>query len=80
MAEILMYAMRYTGYIYFANSEQCYHFTSMDSQIALVTSHEETYIPESYSIVYIYVKQHLTVPILFNLMFGPMILTTVAAF
>ena len=64
--------------IYFAKSEQCYYLTSMDAEAAAVRLilplHRKRHIPESYSIVYIDVKQHQTLPI-FNLVFDPMTLT-----
>ena len=46
--------------IAFAKSEQSYHLTSMDAEAAAVRLlfpiHRKRHIPESYSIVYIYVK------------------------
>ena len=46
----------------FAKSEQSYHLTSMDADAAavrlLLPLHRKRYIPESYSIVCIYVKWH----------------------
>ena len=46
----------------FAKSEQSYHLTSMDAEAAavrlLLPLHRKRYIPESYSIVCIYVKWH----------------------
>ena len=48
--------------INFAKSEQSYHLTSMDAEAAavrlLLPLHRKRYIPESYSIVCIYVKWH----------------------
>ena len=50
--------------IAFAKSEQSFHLTSMDAEAAAVRLplplHRKTHIPESYSIVCIYVKWHLT--------------------
>ena len=40
----------------FAKSEQSYHLTSMDAEAAAVRL--KRYIPESYSIVCMYVKWH----------------------
>ena len=44
----------------FAKSEQSYHLTSTDAEVAsvrlLLPLHRKRYIPESYSIVCIYVK------------------------
>ena len=49
-------------YIAFAKSEQSYHLTSTDAEAVavrlLLPLHRKRYIPESYSIVYIYVKWH----------------------
>ena len=49
-------------YIDFAKSEQSYHLTSTDAEAAavrlLLPLHRKRYIPESYSIVCIYVKWH----------------------
>ena len=46
----------------FAKSEQSYHLTSMDAGAAavrlLLPLHRKRYIPESYSMVCIYVKWH----------------------
>ena len=46
----------------FAKSEQSYHLTSTDADAAavrlLLPLHRKRYIPESYSIVCIYVKWH----------------------
>ena len=46
----------------FAKSEQSYHLTSTDTEAAavrlLLPLHRKRYIPESYSIVCIYVKWH----------------------
>ena len=46
----------------FAKSEQSYHLTSTDEEAAavrlLLPLHRKRYIPESYSIVCIYVKWH----------------------
>ena len=46
----------------FAKSEQSYHLTSTDAEAAavrlLLPLHRKRYIPESYSIVCIYVKWH----------------------
>ena len=46
--------------IAFAKSEQSYHLTSTDAEAVavrlLLPLHRKRYIPESYSIVYIYVK------------------------
>ena len=46
----------------FARSEQSFHLTSMDADAAaarlLLPLHRKRYIPESYSIVCIYVKWH----------------------
>ena len=46
----------------FAKSEQSYHLTSADADAAavrlLLSLHKKRYIPESYSIVCIYVKWH----------------------
>ena len=46
----------------FAKSEQSYHLTSMDAEAVavrlLLPLHRKRYIPESYSIVCIYVKWH----------------------
>ena len=46
----------------FAKSEQSYHLTSTDADAAavrlLLSLHKKRYIPESYSIVCIYVKWH----------------------
>ena len=46
----------------FAKSEQSYHLTSTDAEAAavrlLLPLHRKRYIPESYSIVFIYVKWH----------------------
>ena len=46
----------------FAKSEQSYHLTSTDAEEAavrlLLPLHRKRYIPESYSIVFIYVKWH----------------------
>ena len=48
--------------IAFAKSEQSYHLTSTDAEAAavrlLLQSHRKRHIPESYSIVCIYVKWH----------------------
>ena len=48
--------------IAFAKSEQRYHLTSTDAEAAavrlLLPLHRKGHIPESYSIVYIYVKWH----------------------
>ena len=48
--------------IAFAKSEQSYHLTSMDAEAAavrlLLPHHRMRHIPESYSIVCIYVKWH----------------------
>ena len=48
--------------IAFAKSEQSYHLTSMDAEAAAVRLlfplHRKRHIPESYSIVCIYVKWH----------------------
>ena len=48
--------------IAFANSEQSYHLTSTDAEAAAVRLlwplHRKRHIPESYSIVCIYVKWH----------------------
>ena len=48
--------------IAFAKSEQSYHLTSTDAEAAAVRLlfpiHRKRHIPESYSIVYIYVKWH----------------------
>ena len=48
--------------IAFAKSEQRYHLTSMDAEAAAVRLlfplHRKRHIPESYSIVCIYVKWH----------------------
>ena len=48
--------------IAFAKSEQSYHLTSMDAEAAavrlLLPLHRKRHIPESYSIVCIYVKWH----------------------
>ena len=48
--------------INFAKSEQSYHLTSRDAEAAavrlLLPLHRKRYIPESYSIVCIYVKWH----------------------
>ena len=48
--------------IVFAKSEQSYHLTSTDAEAAAVILslplHRKRYIPESYSIVCIYVKWH----------------------
>ena len=55
--------------IYFAK-EQCYHLTSTDAEavtvIVLLPLHGKSHIPESYSVVCIYVKQHYPYFILFN--------------
>ena len=49
-------------YIAFAKSEQSYHLTSKDAEAAavrlLLPLHRKRHIPESYSIVCIYVKWH----------------------
>ena len=46
----------------FAKSEQSYHLTSMDADVAavrlLLPLHRKRHIPESYSFVCIYVKWH----------------------
>ena len=46
----------------FAKSEQSYHLTSTDAEAAavrlLLPLHRKRYLPESYSIVCIYVKWH----------------------
>ena len=46
----------------FAKSEQSYHLTSTDAEVAavrlLLPLHRKRYIPKSYSIVCIYVKWH----------------------
>ena len=46
----------------FAKSEQSYNLTSTDAEAAavrlLLSLHKKRYIPESYSIVCIYVKWH----------------------
>ena len=46
----------------FANSEQSNHLTSTDAEAAavrlLLSLNRKRYIPESYSIVFIYVKWH----------------------
>ena len=45
----------------FVKSEQSYHLTSTDAEVAvrlLLPLHRKRYIPESYSIVCIYVKWH----------------------
>ena len=46
----------------FEKSEQSYHLTSTDAEAAavrlLLPLHRKRYIPESYSIVCIYVKRH----------------------
>ena len=56
----------------FAKQEQCYHLISTDSEtVAVRFLLPLRHIPESYSIVCIYVKQHQTLPI-FNLVFAPM--------
>ena len=48
--------------IVFAKSEQSYHLTSTDAEAAavrlLLPLHRKRHIPESYSIVCIYVKWH----------------------
>ena len=48
--------------IHFAKSEQSYHLTSTDAQVAavklLLPLYRKRYLPESYSIVCIYVKWH----------------------
>ena len=48
--------------IAFAKSEQSYHLTSTDAEAAavrlLLPLHRKRHIPESYSIVCIYVKWH----------------------
>ena len=48
--------------IAFAKSEQSYHLTSMDAEAVVVRLplplHRKRHIPESYSIVCIYVKWH----------------------
>ena len=48
--------------IAFAKSEQCYHLTSLDAEAVavrlLLPFHRKRHIPESYSIVCIYVKWH----------------------
>ena len=48
--------------IAFAKSEQSYHLTSTDAEVAavrlLLPLHRKRHIPESYSIVCIYVKWH----------------------
>ena len=48
--------------IAFAKSEQSYHLTSTDAEAAAVRLlfplHRKRHIPESYSIVCIYVKRH----------------------
>ena len=50
--------------IAFAKSEQSYHLTSTDAEAALIRLplplYRKIHIPESYSIVCIYVKWHLT--------------------
>ena len=50
--------------IAFAKSEQRYHLTSTDAETAavriLLPLHKKRHKPESYSIVCIYVKWHLT--------------------
>ena len=49
-------------YIAFAKSEQSYHLTSTDAEATAVRLlfplHRKRHIPESYSIVCIYVKRH----------------------
>ena len=46
----------------FAKSEQSYHLTSKDAKAAavrlLLPLHRKRHMPESYSIIYIYVKLH----------------------
>ena len=58
----------------FAKSEQSYHLTSTDAEAAAVSLrlplHRKRYIPESYSIVCIYVIKPI-----FNQVFDPMTLT-----
>ena len=60
----------------FAKSEQSYHSTSTDADAAavrlLLPLHRKRYIPESYSIVCIYVNG---IKPIFNQVFDPMTLT-----
>ena len=53
--------------IYFAKSKTCHPLTSMDAEAVAVRLilrfHRKRRIPESYSIVCIFVKQHIKLPI-----------------
>ena len=69
MAEITKCKEVHDRDIYFAISEQCYHLSGMDGEadeVSLVdalTIHIRRQMPESYSIVCLYMTQNQTLPI-----------------